>query len=309
MKPLFVVGFQRSGTTLIRLMLDSHPDIAIPLDTTGLWSRYEQRLDDYDQLATSVGREKIVDDLLAEERITLWEANLDRQAILAGWTNGTFPGLVSAFYQGYAESRGKKMWGDKDPGNMLRLDQINRWFPASRIIHIIRDGRAACLSQLKQDFGFDNLLDCACAWREEVQWVRRMGSLLGPARYLEIRYEDLVIEPETILGTVCSFLEIRYDGAMLRYHETIPSSVPTAKRHLWPLIGQPPVAENAERWKRELKAGQRICFEKRAGPVLREMGYEVLPLARGAYSEEVRHFATLFWRALRRRIGWSSGRP
>jgi len=64
--PFFIIGFQRSGTTLLRVMLDAHPNIAIPLDTVGLWNRYERKLENYDGLATAAGRSRIISDLLAE---------------------------------------------------------------------------------------------------------------------------------------------------------------------------------------------------------------------------------------------------
>jgi len=185
---------------------------------------------------------------------------------------------------------------------MVRVQQLNRWFPQSRFIHIVRDGRDACLSQLQQDFGFNNLLDCACAWREEVQWVRRIGSILGTQRYLEVRYEDLIVDPATRLGEICRFLGHEYHEAMLRYHESIGDAVPDEKRHVWALIDQPPVTDNAGRWKAKLSHAQRVCFEKRAGEVLKDMGYDVLPAASGAYLEEIRNLGASAWKSLGRRL-------
>lgn len=300
--PFFIVGFQRSGTTLLRLMLDAHPEIAIPLDTVGLWSRYEKRLPEYGDLNSEPGRGRLVGDLLGEERIRLWETPLTADQILRGWNEPGYPGLIRAFHQAYAGSKGKVRWGDKDPGNMVRIDQLNRWFPDARFIHIIRDGRDACLSQLEQDFGFDNMLECACAWREEVQWVRRMGALLGP-RYFELRYEDLVTEPEIRLRSVCRFLDLEYDGLMLQYYERVGTAVPDEKRHIWPLIDKPPQADNAERWKHKLTRGERVTFEKRAGEVLHACGYDTIPGgASGAYIAEFRNLAGSVWRAVRRRL-------
>jgi Sulfotransferase family len=290
--PFFIVGFQRSGTTLLRLMLDNHPDIAVPLDTTGLWSRVEGKLDRYGDLASAAAREKLIAELLKEERIRLWEVPLTVEQIAKRWTSRRYGGLVAAFYESYAEAKGKKVWGDKDPGNMLRLSQLNRWFPEGRFIHIIRDGRDACLSQLNQDFGFDDVLPCAAAWREQVWWVREAGALLGPDRYFELRYEDLVSRPEALLREISDFLGVAYSPQMLEYHRKVDQSVPESKRHLWPLLHQPPRADNTEQWKNKLSSGQRICFEKRAGPLLRTLGYETLPgAASGGYFEELRSLA------------------
>lgn len=301
--PFFIVGFQRSGTTLLRLMLDSHPELAIPLDPVGLWIRYAARLDDYGDLSATANRISLVDDILAEERIRLWEVPFTRDEVLQNWSGPTYPGLIEAMYRSYARARGKRFWGDKDPGNMVRIHTLVDWFPGARIIHIIRDGRDACLSHLGQDFGFDNVLECASAWREEVQWVRRIGRLLGTKQYHEVRYEDLIGEPEQSLRATCRFLEVEFSEEMLHYHEHISESIPEAKRHIWPLLSQPPIASNAGRWKQTMSHGQRVCFEKRAREVLADSGYEVLPgVPSGAYLEELRNIAVSAWKALRYRI-------
>lgn len=306
--PVFIVGFQRSGTTLLRMMLDSHPELAVPLDVVGLWARYEDRLDAYGGLATEEDRDRLIRDLVAEERIRLWEADLDAATIRACLDGEDFPAVIAAFYRAYARTRGKSRWGDKDPGNMLRLHRLDRWFPGCRILHIVRDGRDACLSQVRQSFGFQEVLPCADAWREQVWWVRRIGELLGPERYLDLRYEDLVREPRSVLERTCRFLELDFTEDMLAYHERVDEAVPASKRHLWPLLDRPVQPSAAEKWRDDMSRALRVCFEKRAAPVLAEMGYEVLPgPPSGAYGEELRQMLRGAWRAVRRRLRSATG--
>jgi hypothetical protein len=315
-QPFFLIGFQRSGTTLLRVMLDSHPEVAVPLDTVGLWSRYSGRLAQYNHLASRADRRRLVADLLEEERIRLWEVALDPDRVLAlsetgetGETtaaagpDGRYAGVVAAFYQAYAEARGKRRWGDKDPGNMTRLPQLDAWFPGCRFVHIVRDGRDACLSQLRQTFGHQDPLRCAEDWREQVFWVRTIGRLLGPGRYHELRYEDLLAEPDQQLRALCRFLGLDYAAAdMLAYPERRDQAVPEGKRHLWPLLDQPPQQSNAGKWRREMSPALRVCFEKRAGAVLAELGYETLQRPSGAYLEEARHALSGALRSAARRL-------
>lgn len=300
--PFFIVGFQRSGTTLLRLMLDNHPEIAIPLDTVGLWAAYEDRLEAFGNLATDADARRMVDALLAEERIRLWEVPLTAEGILSLRRRPGFPGIMDAFHLAYAQAKGKRLWGDKDPGNMERVDRLARWFPGCQVIHIIRDGRDACLSQTRQTFGFDDLFECADCWREQVEWMRRIGGILGPSRYFELRYEDLVTDAEPILRRLAAFLGVEWSPAMLEYHKAVKGSVPDSKRHLWPLLNQPPRKDNAGLWKKAFSAGQRIAFEKRAATMLRAMGYETLPRATGGYGAELRSMGMRIWRAVRRRM-------
>ena len=303
-EPFFIVGFQRSGTTLLRLMLDNHPALAIPLDTVGLWARYEDRLAEYGDLTNEPDAQRLVTDLLADERIRLWEVPLTVDGVLARRQRPGYAGIIDAFHLAYAAAKGKVAWGDKDPGNMVRIDRINSWFPACKVIHIVRDGRDACLSQKQQDFGIQDLFDCASAWREQVEWVRRIGGVLGSARYFELRYEDLVTDAAPILTRLCAFLGVAWSPQMLEYHRDVKRSVPDEKRHLWPLLDQPPQKDNAGRWRQALSHGERVGFEKRAGSMLRAMNYETLPMLTGAAGAELAHFTARVWRALRRR--WKS---
>jgi hypothetical protein len=306
--PFFILGFQRSGTTLLRMMLDNHPQVAIPLDTTGLWARTESRLGEFGDLDTPQGASKLIQALLTEERIRLWEIPLTDEAVLKEKRLPGYPGIIDAFYRAYAGAKDKAIWGDKDPGNMLRIPGLLRWFPDARILHIIRDGRDACLSQLKQDFGFNDCLPCAEAWREQVWWVRQLGELLGPEQYLEVRYEDLVADAEGRLQRICRFLQLEYSKQMLLYHENVTRSIPDSKRHIWPLIDKPPVADNVFGWKKAMSPGLRIAFEKRAAEVLRETGYETLPgPIRGGRIAELASLLARIRQSLRR--GRSPERP
>lgn len=303
-RPLFIVGFQRSGTTLLRAMLDSHPDVAIPLDTVGLWARYEDRLDAYGSLADEVQVRRLVGDILEEERLKLWEEPLAVDEVLSQRRRPGYPGIVEAFYLAYAARKGKSRWGDKDPGNMRRLDRVLRWFPDAKIVHIIRDGRDACLSHLRQSFGHSELLPCAVDWREEVWWVRNIGRILGSDSYFELRYEDLVEDTETVLRDLCDFLELPYSESLRSYHERRDEMVPESKRELWPLLAEPPRRDNLERWRTEMSEGRRVCFEKRAGDLLADMGYATLEgRPSGAYLSELGALLGSSFRALRRRLG------
>ena len=299
--PFFIVGFQRSGTTLLRLMLDNHPEVAVPLDTVGLWARYADRLDTYGPLDRPAERARLVRDILAEERIRLWQAGLTLEDVEAALIRPGWPGIMAAFNRAYARKQGKSRWGDKDPGNMQRIQQLNAWFPEARFIHIIRDGRDACLSHRKQSFGYDDVLECANGWREEVLWVRRMGALLD-GRYHEVRYEDLVREPEAELRRICGFLGLEWDPGMLAYHQQVSKSVPDEKRHIWPLLDKPPQTDNLDRWKREMRPGMRVAFEKRAGGMLREMGYETYAnFPNRGTLEELKSFARRVLKVAQRR--------
>ncbi|MGD8497252.1 MAG: hypothetical protein PVF05_13855, partial [Gemmatimonadales bacterium] len=117
-------------------------------------------------------------------------------------------------------------------------------------------------------------------------------------------YEDLVERTDEVLRDVCDFLELPYSDALHSYHERRDEMVPESKRELWPLLAEPPRRDNLYRWRDEMSEGRRVCFEKRAGDLLGEMGYETLPgRPSGAYFAELGALLGSAAGALRRRLG------
>jgi hypothetical protein len=298
--PFFVVGFQRSGTTVLRLMLNAHPELAIPHDSAQLWLNYRRLVARYNNLRAAEDVRAMIDDLLAEARIQAWQTALPKERILAEPLPTSFPEVMDRFHRVYAEAHGKSRWGDKNTGTLTELDQLNAMFPACQIVHIVRDGRDCALSHLGPDYvyGYENALRVAIEWREQVTLCRKMGAMLPPARFHEVRYEDLLADPEGVLRGVCAFLGIQFSAQMLQYQEDVARHVPDDRRSLWPLLDQPLVAANAGKWKSRLDAADRAVFERQAGQLLRDLGYETLePPVRGGHVREL-------WYLLHSRVAW-----
>ena len=276
--PFFLVGFQRSGTTLLRLMMNAHPEIGIPHDSAELWLRYRKQLDKYDHLRTVQSAIALIQDLLAEPRIEAWQTPLPKEALLSEPLPTNFPAIMDRFHQVYVRFHGKKFWGDKNTGNLTELDQLNVMFPACKIIHLIRDGRDCALSHGSEEYvyGYENVLRVAKEWKNQVTLCRKMGAMLPSERFYELRYEDLITNSESELKGVCDFLQISFSPRMLNYYKDVKRHVPEGRRSLWPLLDKPPVTSNAFKWKSSMKLGDLAVFERVAGSLLEEVGYERL---------------------------------
>lgn len=299
--PLFVVGFQRSGTTLLRLMLNAHPEIAIPHDSGELWFDYRDKSDGaYGGLASPDLAKRMIEDLLAEPRIKAWQAVLPLGELLAEPLPECFPDVMRRFHEVYARTQGKRFWGDKNTGTLVALDVLNREFPDCRIVHLVRDGRDCALSHASKEYiyGYENVLRAAVEWREQTSLCRKMGAMLPRDRFLELRYEDLILAPEAELRKVCAFLGVGYAPQMLDYHRQVDENVPAEKRGLWPLLDKPPVASNVFKWKAAMSRGDRAVFERNAGDLLKALGYETLPgpVRTGRLRE--------LWYQVHQRIAW-----
>jgi hypothetical protein len=286
-KPIpFVVGVMRSGTTLLRLMLDAHPDLAIPAET-----RF------FPALAPLVNKapiepEEIVNLLTS---INTWpDFELDSDILLQrmhqSGVNNTGHAL-RVFYEAYAERLGKKRWGDKTPYYCLHMDQINTLFPETRFIHIIRDGRDVALSTKGLWFDLGKTIEeTAVNWANRIRQTRQLAQLVP--HYMELRYEDLITEPETALRKICKFIHLPYNPAMLEYHQTAHRRLDEFKsrysedgevtvskeqrKAAFRLASAPPQKDRIERWRNELSQEQIEQFEAVAGPLLKELNYSLL---------------------------------
>lgn len=269
--PIFIVGAPRSGTTMLRLMLNAHSHIAIPFESDFI-SKFYRRLSEYGDLSVLANIVRLLDDIAVQGFVVRGRLIRDKASICA--RNPTsYSGLISAIYEVYAESEGKLRWGDKDPDNVVEIDVLWKLFPGCRIVHIIRDGRGVANSLRKLDWGSKNLLKLASDWSWRVTLAHKMGMMLDKKYYLEVRYEDLVLSPEISLRHICEFLEEPFDEGMLAYYAAARANMPESSLRFHSSSIRPVDPEKVTVWQREMSRGDRILFEEVAGDTLEQFGY------------------------------------
>jgi hypothetical protein len=269
-------------------MLDSHPELAIPFETHFV-----------PDLIEAADGQNASPERLAEMVIThpRWgDFHLDpgelrdRFQTLDPPTPGA---MLRAFYTLYAEREGKPRWGDKTPGYVRYMRTIEEALPEARFIHLVRDGRDAALSILSQDMGLDRVAKTAKSWKNLIEKGRDQAQSLN--HYLEVRYEDLVLDTEPTLRRVCEFCELPWNPAVLNYHERAAERLQEMDRDLprpgrpprpaavrlasHVLTKEPPRADRVSQWRTQMSEADLATFERVAGDLLAELGYEV---ARGA---------------------------
>ncbi|MGI9019977.1 MAG: sulfotransferase family protein [Solirubrobacterales bacterium] len=280
---IFVVGVARSGTTLLRLMLDAHPELAIPPEThfiSKVIRACEEGADPHaDALAEITGHRRWLDFGLDAEALRERFATHRRLA----------PGdAMREFYGLYASQHGKTRWGDKSTNYIRKMKPISRVLPEARFIHLIRDGRDVALSLVAVHFGPQTVDAAAEKWRSEIVKARRQGPKLPG--YLEIRYEDLIADPEAVLRAVCEATDLPWDDAMLDYQDRAGGRIAEIVRDFDRAEGQaisadaraahhanvskPLQSDRAARWRTEMPVADLTAFEGIAGGLLDELGYE-----------------------------------
>jgi hypothetical protein len=274
-RPLVVLGVSRSGTTLLRVMLDRSPGIAIPDESffVPLLARRHGRTIDAD---------RFLDDVARIPTIRAWGLRVEQvePRIRSGMPTGT---AIAAIFEAYAERAGKPRWGDKTPMYMRHLSLLERLFPDAQYVHLVRDGRDAALSFLDLPEGTftrtwahpETPAQFACLWRKEVSDARALGGRVGHARYREVRYEELVADPARTVAAVCAFAELPFEPDMLAY----PGAVDVSEKPHQQRLLRPPTA-GVRSWRDDMSPDDAAAFEAVAGGLLADLGYEVVSTAR-----------------------------
>ncbi len=267
--PVLVLGVRRSGTTLLRVMLDRNSELAVPDESYFIPQLADRHL-------RHVEPDEFVDDLRRIDTLADWSVPLDK--VRARLTERMPIGAaIATVYEVYATERGKARWGDKTPMYMQNLRLLERLFPDALFVHLIRDGRDAALSFLSMPKGVmtetwmqpRHAAGFACQWRTEVKAARRLGHRVGGERYLEVRYEDLVGEVEPVLRRISEFARIPYKPAMADYAGGVDVA---AKPHQQSLM-QPPTPGLRD-WRLQMSPADVGAFDQVAGDLLDELGYE-----------------------------------
>ena len=289
-----IVGAPRSGTTLLRFMLDAHPDLAIPPET-GFLTLGESlpaagprlREQFFDAITTFPPDAPAWNDF-GVSRQRLW-------SLLQATTPFTVADGLRAFYRAYAERFGKHRWGDKTPMHCLHLAAIQQALPEAHFIHVIRDGRDVALSLRQTWFSPGGEIEMLAAhWTTCVTTARRQRS--GCGHYLEVRFEELVNNGDAVLARICTFLNLPYSPAMLNYHRRTADRLEEHRDRMRPdgtlvvshadrlrqqaLTMEPPRQSRAQAWRTQMRLDERSRFERVAGDLLLELGYGELLTSR-----------------------------
>jgi hypothetical protein len=268
-EPVFVVGMNGSGTTVLLDSLGRHHELyAFPRETRLIPHLYARRAQFGD---------------LEDDRIFLRLWNEVRRLMVFRGVNGgvevplpedwaDYPRDLSAVLDGvfrhFAGREGKSRWCEKTPQHAQHLDTLATMFPHARFVHIIRDGRDCAASFHRRWRRTPELT--MHRWKQVVREARRQGMLIGPDRYFEVRYEALTAEPELWLRRICEFAGLEFDPAVLqsghRQMQAEAASGGSAEHSGF--------RTNSGKWRRYFAAPQLARLERIGGSMLDDLGYE-----------------------------------
>jgi hypothetical protein len=274
-RPIFVVGFKRSGTTLLQSLIGSHERIAASPETYFIF-RVANQHQSYGDLDDDENLKRAVHDALDAPGGSLDSCNFDERAVYerARTYERTMRGVMSAMMDDFATREGKPRWTEKSPGQ--RAGGILALFPDAQIIHIVRDPRDIIASALALPWNRQSAFDLAGRWREFTTANTRAGLAAGPSSFLQVRYEDLSRDPEATMRVVFAFLGELFDPALVsdlsRRETAITLDVPWQTRVREPVQ---PVAEGG--WRSKLRGGQARVVQAHLHREIALLGYQRAP--------------------------------
>lgn len=272
-RPVLVCGVGRSGTSLLQSMLNAHPDLALPPETH-FFRRYVARKGLRADLEAN-GASWFAGALARDEDFQ--RAGVSAEELLAPF-EGRPLDLAAAYARLlalWAVRDGKARVGDKDPRNLDFLPELRAAFPGAYVVHIVRDPRAVVDSRTRAAWSKNRPWWAhALLAQDQLRRGRRVGEQLFGDAYLEVRYEDLLTDPEGQLTRVCDHVDLPYDPAMLDFGGSARRLVGERemswkKETLGPLL-----PGNAEKWRERLEPRQIAFVEAVCTEAFDVLGYE-----------------------------------
>ena len=296
MMPIFMIGTQRSGSNLLRLMLNQLPEIAAP-HPPHILQRFMPLLPAYGDLAADANFGQLVEDVcrLVELNPVPWDGvTLDRADVAGRCRERSLVAVHGAVYDICAEAKGAQTWCCKSLANIAFVPQIDAYFREPRYIYLYRDGRDVAVSFRKAVVGEKHFYHIAREWVATQQLALAMRERIGPERFFSISYESLTSAPEPSMRCLCKFLGIRFNPAMLEFYKSDEAQRAAESSELWGNVVKPIMADNTRKFLRDASENDIRIFESVAGDLLDALNYERMYVSRGGETifteEDIRRF-------------------
>lgn len=274
-EPILIIGTERSGSNLLRLILNAHPRITVPHPPH--FMRFLAPVAPaYGDLAVERNRRMLVEDALGllARHIHPWPHPIDRDQVVAT-ARPTLFGVVAAIYEQYRVAEGKERWGCKSTFMVDHVDQVLADFPGARFIWLVRDPCDVTSSAKKAVFGHCHPYRMAGLWRSQQERALTARMRWGPGVVHRLRYEDLVAQPEQELRALCAFLGEQFEPAMLEHHTSAAARRTAQLSESWRRAGEPISTGRIGVHLTGLSARERLLVDKVTASFKEQLGYPV----------------------------------
>lgn len=276
MNPIFIIGTERSGTNLMRLILNSHSNIFIP-HPPHILKNFFKLEPLYSNLTNDENFKQLIHDVVRtiELHPYPWQIEIDKEKVFRTVKERNLINIFFAIYNLYLEATGKKRWGCKSTFMINHVALIRHYYPSSKFIYMVRDGREVAASAKKTIYNHYHIYYIARLWKKEQQTgIYWLNKLSAKDIYL-IRYEDILKNPINSIKSLCSFLEEPYQENMLNFFKTDEAKKCASICPSWANTDKPIKKDNYEKYKTELNPSEIALFESIAAPELDWFSYQL----------------------------------
>lgn len=276
MEPIFIIGSERSGTNLLRLILNCHSNIAIP-HPPHILKNFFKLESLYSDLKKDTNFKRLIKDVvrMIELHPYSWGIIIDKEKIFNNVKERNLINVFFTIYDQNLENTNKKRWGCKSTFMINHVALIRHYYPSAKFIYMVRDGRDVAASAKKAIFNRYSIYYIAQLWKREQQigiyWLRKLSR----NNIFLIQYENLLTDPKKWVKAICSYLDEPYQENMLNFFKTEEAKKSSSISTAWKNTSKPIIKNNLGKFKIELNKNKIDLFETIAAPELDYFSYKL----------------------------------
>lgn len=277
MDPIFIIGTERSGTNLLRLILNSHSHIAIP-HPPHIMKNFYKLEPLYTDLNKDAQFKRLIKDVVTVVKLHSypWEIKLNQEKIFYDARERNLINVFFAIYNQYLETSGKKRWGCKSTFMLYHMALIRHYYPNAKFLYMVRDGRDVAVSAKRTIFNHYCVYYTAQLWKKEQQigiyWLNKFSA----NDIFLVKYENLLAKSEETVRSLCTFLNEPFEAHMLNFFNTEEAQKSASISFAWKNTSRPIMKNNIEKFKTQLSEKEIDLFETIAGFELDYFSYALM---------------------------------
>lgn len=275
----FIIGRPRTGTTLLRILFDGHPRVAIPPECPLIMSLYAK----YKKVKNWTEKDllSVYNDLFQLRFIDNWQIDREKlkNDLLSCKGNIPFQTIIKIIHLNsisYFDKQEIALVGDKNPIYSIYVKNLVKLFPEAKFIHLVRDYRDNLVSIRNTNFEADIAPLVAYRWCFAIRLMDKLKKK-KTENFYTIRYEDFVADPKNHLPKLCKFLGIEYDPSVLEYHsraEVVAKTIPPEILKIHKSLLKPVNTSRTKVWEKEIPDREVKLMDAVAGKLAEKYGYE-----------------------------------
>ncbi len=274
-KYIQIIGTQRSGSNLLRVMLNQLPEIVAP-HPPHILQNFLPIIDKYGDLKIDGNFKQLIEDIcrFVELNPVPWTGvDLIRADIFSGSKVRSVYEIFKLIYEAYTDSKNGSIWCCKSMTNINYVNELEKSKFDPFYIYLYRDGRDVALSFKKAIVGEKHIYHLAKKWKGDQELSLNFLKNIDDSNKYMLSYEELIKSPEKNLKQICNKLNINFDRKMLAYYDSDESRITATSGEMWVNVQKPIIKSNTKKYRNGLSVEEIKLFESVAKDTLKKLGY------------------------------------